>query len=600
MNAFVSSYGVHDLPILLLKICGVAVLTVILRGLIWFINMICIRPLSDPLRHIPGPDGAIFQTHLRQVMDPGLSADTHRDWRARFGETFRFHGFGRHDYRLMTFDFRSIVHILSSPAYEKPWQTRSFLGKLIGRGIFSMEGPEHRMQRRIIAPAFTYQSIRNMTPVLFQKAEELSERWKDVVIVAIKQEEGCRASTPSAGAVVDLAHWISRASFDVIGLAGFNYDFHSIQDDSEEVYTAYRRMFDIADKGLGLREILELYFPITRKIFVTEDIAVTNVSLRVIAEAGKKIVAENKAAYLDAQENGNESKDLLTLLIKSNLSEDSSKRLTDQELLDQCSTFLLAGSDTVSMALSWCIHFLSLYPVVQTRLRREIRSIYNADDGYLSDASADSGFHECTTCNPRPHRPNDWATLCACPPKGRLETIEGLYYLDAVVRETLRFCPPVHATIRVAVQDDYIPVSHPVTLANGKTAAEGEQQSYVKIRKGSYVHIPIEGFNYSESVWGEDALQFNPDRWKDVQEWDPSKPGLNNLMTFGYGPHSCLGHRFSIAEMKIFLVVLIASYEFSPAEDVKISKFNSILTRPYVSGEWSVGTRLPIFVRRAN
>ncbi len=186
----------------------------------------------------------------------------------------------------MTFDFRSIVHVLSSPVYEKPWQTRSFMGRLIGRGmstiicssavpdysglgIFSMEGAEHRMQRRIMAPAFTHQAIRNMAPIFFRKAEQLCERWKEIVGPGVKIEED--SSIPElSGVRIDVAHWITCASFDVMGLAGFNYDFHSLQDETEEVYSAYRRMFNIANNGLGMRGILELYFPILRKIFVSD------------------------------------------------------------------------------------------------------------------------------------------------------------------------------------------------------------------------------------------------------------------------------------------------------------------------------------------
>jgi hypothetical protein len=40
----------------------------------------------------------------------------------------------QHDYRLLSFDFRVISHILTSPVYEKPWQTRQLLSRLIGRG----------------------------------------------------------------------------------------------------------------------------------------------------------------------------------------------------------------------------------------------------------------------------------------------------------------------------------------------------------------------------------------------------------------------------------------------------------------------------------
>ena len=83
-----------------------------------------------------------------------------------------------------------------------------------------------------------------------------------------------------------------------------------------------------------------------------------------------------------------------------------------------------------------------------------------------------------------------------------MSLVDKLPYLNAVVQETLRLCPPAHSTIRVAMEDDAIPLSHPVVLRDGTVAREAY------IRKGSYVHIPIEGLNMSKDIWGEDALIF--------------------------------------------------------------------------------------------
>lgn len=68
-------------------------------------------------------------------------------------------------------------------------------------------------------------------------------------------------------------------------------------------------------------------------------------------------------------------------------------------------------------------------------------------------------------------------------------------------------------------------------------------------------------------------------------------------MAFGYGPHSCLGYKWAIVEMKVFLVTLLSTFEFLPAEGVPITKVNSFLTRPFVKGEWSAGSQLPVMVR---
>lgn len=250
--------------------------------------------------------------------------------------------------------------------------------------------------------------------------------------------------------------------------------------------------------------------------------------------------------------------DSLLFLVKANLSENPAQRLSDSELLDQLSTFLFAGSDTTAISISWCLHYLSLKPELQSRLRAELMA-YNSDAPTSTDPIA---------------------------------TLDSLPFLDAVVKETFRFAPPVHGTIRVATQDDYIPLSEPLVLKTNELVRE------IRIRKGSYVHIPIEGLNYSKDIWGDDAQCFNPDRWFSLPLSASRNPGLANLMTFSFGSHACIGWRFSVIEMKIFLAVLLPHFVFSPAPFTTIGKHNAIITRPYVKGKFKLGSQLPLNLSR--
>jgi len=87
---------------------------------------------------------------LSAFASPNNTPTTQNDWIKSYGKTLRFQGYGRvsalfltlvsnltvhqHDYRLISYDFRAVSYILNSPLYEKPWQTRALLSRLIDRG----------------------------------------------------------------------------------------------------------------------------------------------------------------------------------------------------------------------------------------------------------------------------------------------------------------------------------------------------------------------------------------------------------------------------------------------------------------------------------
>jgi cytochrome P450 len=105
------------------------------------------------------------------------------------------------------------------------------------------------------------------------------------------------------------------------------------------------------------------------------------------------------------------------------------QRLTDPEVIAQITTFMLAGNETSSTALTWLLFRLAQNPDVQKRLRDECLSI---DD-------------------PRPP----------------LATVEALPYLDKCLHEILRFDGPVPGTIRQAMVDAVIPLSKPIKGVDG-------------------------------------------------------------------------------------------------------------------------------------
>lgn len=140
--------------------------------------------------------------------------------------------------------------------------------------------------------------------------------------------------------------------------------------------------------------------------------------------------------------------------------------MTVEEILCQISTFMAAGHETTSSALTWCLYALARAPQVQTRLRSYLLTI------------------------PPTHRSLD-------------DELMKLPYLDWVVREALRVHAPVTTTMRVCAKDmDRIPVD------NGFVDKDGVFKDSIEIRRHDIISIPIQAINRSEKVWGKDAAEF--------------------------------------------------------------------------------------------
>jgi len=220
------------------------------------------------------------------------------------------------------------------------------------------------------------------------------------------------------------------------------------------------------------------------------------------------------------------------------------------------------------LSVTWTLLLLAQHQSVQTRLRQELSTISSVES--LEDLTAeevDSLYNE----------------------------IAELPYLHNVVRESLRFIPPVHSSLRVATQDDVIPTSYPVKMKKADGSVYEGPKS-VQVKKGTYIHVPIEAFNLDREVWGGDAWEFNPDRWDNLPEAVSLQPGLlSNILTFSAGPRSCIGMRFAMIEIKAFIYLLVTSFSFHETDE-KIIKANAMLMRPYVTGKFKEGSQLPLRV----
>ncbi|KII86568.1 hypothetical protein PLICRDRAFT_113427 [Plicaturopsis crispa FD-325 SS-3] len=520
-----------------------------------FVRLLFRQQLS-PLRDLRGPPvPSFFMGNLMEMHDQE-NTNLIGEWEARYGSTFTYRGFIG-GCRLMTTDPAAIAYVLGHAYdYPKPDFVRDSLATMAAGhdGLLTVEGDVHKRQRKILTPAFSSSHIKSLHPIFWQKAIQLRDTW-----LKMAQE------TPAPR--VDALSWLSRATLDIIGLAGFGYTFNSLANEDNELANAFSVIFSTARK-FRVMTILQVWFPFLRKFRRNTDTmnkaqaTMHRIGLQLIDERGKEVAAE-KAASSPGHIDGDrtlEGRDLLTVLIRSNLASEPAQQMSLKEILCQISTFISAGHETTSSALTWCLYALAQCPRAQHRLRAALSTL-------------------------EPHS----ATLG--------EDLARVRYLDWVVRETLRVHAPVTSTMRVAARDDEIPVGRHFVDRHGVA------RTCIRVKRHDIISIPIQAVNKSKAIWGADAQVFRPERWESPPEEAKAVPGLySNTLTFLNGNplngnRACIGYKFALAEIKIFLYVLLRDIEFAIDPAIVVEKKVNVVTRPFVKSEPHLGNQMPLFIR---
>ncbi|KAI0267190.1 cytochrome P450 [Russula aff. rugulosa BPL654] len=522
-----------------------------------------ISAYRSQLRDVPGPGGAHwFKGNFTKVQETD-STCLQEEWVRKYGHVLKFQSL-LWQQKLLAVDPVAISYVLqNSDSFQKSELLRFGLGVFIGKGLICVEGPQHKKQRKVMNPAFGPAQVRKFTSLFLEKSLELRDIWVDLL---------SKSSRKDGKKSFDVYMWLNKVTLDIIGLAGFNYAFDTLHSLAEEKRTndIYWAIQSSASHALSPGPVffIQLLFPMLRHI-PTRGSRLRSRDYKEIQRTGSQLIQDRKSAVrAECDANGSSAvgrqhvggHDLLSLLIKANIAADmpESMRMSDTEILSQVPTFLLAGHETSSTAVTWMLFALACHPTVQAKLRAELR-----------------------TC------PTDSPTM---------EQLNSLPYFEGVVREALRLYAPVPETWRIAMHDAEIPLQRPFT------DKEGVSRGTVRVSKGDLVIIPIRLLNRSTEVWGEDANEFRPERWDDIPDAVKGLPSVyGHLMTFTAGAHACIGYRFSVFQIKALLFTLVRTFEFELAmEPADIICKSLIVSRPFIASNPSAGSQLPLLIRLAN
>ncbi|XP_038072756.1 cholesterol 24-hydroxylase-like [Patiria miniata] len=349
--------------------------------------------------------------------------------------------------------------------------------RFVGSGLVTQLDPiKHAKRRAMFNPAFHRKYLQSLMGQFNAGA--------DVLVEKLSQ----KADGKTEVAMLDE---LNRATLDVIAKVAFDLELKREPDGD---YPLYRAMKTIL-KGMSAsyeNSFIELS-PFAADRQLRREV---RQAIHVIRELGRECIEGRRDAIQRGQ---TVPQDILTYILEETKGLSAEESIPMEDMIDEFTTFFLAGQETTANLLSFTLLELGNHPDVLHRVRTEVQAVVG---------------------------------------EGRVEyeDINKLDYMMQVLKETLRLWPPATVTSRE--------MSYDVTVNGFKIPAKTSvvTSTYVMARMEKYFHNPLE---------------FDPDRFK-ISE---TRPG--SYIPFSLGSRSCIGQQFALIEARVLLAKLLQKFNFT-------------------------------------
>ncbi|MFL1375906.1 bifunctional cytochrome P450/NADPH--P450 reductase [Nocardiopsis protaetiae] len=356
-------------------------------------------------------------------------------------------------------------------------QDLEYLRALAGDGLFTAYGDEPNWRRAhdVLLPAFSLGAMRGYHGTMLDVARSLTASW----------------DRAAAGEEVDVAADMTRLTFDTIGRCGFGFDFDSFGRPEPHPFIA------ALGRALAHAQKHSFRLPGTGPLFAAADRAFHR-DIAYMEEVVDEVVRSRRAS------GDTSTGDLLGRMLHTP-DPATGRYLDDVNIRHQVITFLIAGHETTSGALSFALHHLVKHPEVLARARAEVDALWGDTD--------------------RPDPGHDDV--------GRLR------YLRQVLNESLRLWPTAPAYAVEPLED---------TVIGGR----------YRVAKGEGLLILTPGL-HRDPGWGDNVELFDPDRFSPERE---SERPAHLFKPFGSGERACIGRQFALHEAVLVLGLLVHRFRF--------------------------------------
>lgn len=361
---------------------------------------------------------------------------------------------------ILTADEENIQAILAKQFdnFELGGIRRDIMFPLLGDGIFTQDGLEWRHSRALLRPSFSKRQISDL---------ELEEKHTQNLMSCLSAVSSCDNWTQE----VDLQPLFFRFTLDSSSEFLFGATVNSqlqglneLSNNTSKETSAgnFSTNFDAAMEGLEIRAV---FFGLGKYIWPSGFRQACKVCHDFVDNYVQKQWALRNDRLAQLSDNNTKYK----YLFFDALAADMTNPL---ELRYQLLNILIAGRDTTAGLLAFIFYSLARDPVRYKKLR----TIILADFGTYDED-----------------------------PRNRIsfDTLKNCKYLQWVIDETLRLYPIVPENSRRAVRN--------TTLPRG---GGSDGKSKIFVAKGNVVSYSIYIMHRRRDIWGEDADEFNPERWK--------------------------------------------------------------------------------------
>ncbi|KXN66522.1 cytochrome P450 [Conidiobolus coronatus NRRL 28638] len=352
--------------------------------------------------------------------------------------------------------------------------------------------PKHDIKKEVLSPHL--KRFLGLSQVLGSVGDEW-KRHRKVVNPIFNQSWDTKWKKQCNNSEVNIQDKIQRMTLDVFGKAIFDYDFKAVKEQDSELYNLYVSIFD------GTFNPLYSVFPFLDNLPYFKRPEVSK-KLDAYHEFIEGIIKLKEKEIVEGKENN--SKNLVSSLIQSNIKLGDDK-LSNDEIRDDLSIFIIAGHDTTSNTLISTLYYLARYPQVQDKLRTQILGVLENPSSVVIPTT---------------------------------DQLKNMPYLDLVNKESMRIMSTAAQIQRICTKEH--------TLSNGLT-----------IPKNTNIMLHLWGIHHNPNAF-ENPDEFLPERFDQLTNEES-----RNWQPFATGARSCIGMSFSLVEQRVTIAMLLQAFEFS-------------------------------------